>query len=132
MAVIGDMLFTIAMVALAPGAVPELKLGIADIGAAADRALVGVGRLDGSGAGFVRTGIEADDLGLLGRGGLFLKQPPGVDPPGPGNHIQHILAEEQQIVGDGKQGEEVVGEVKNREGQGNHIPPGRRSRPSPG
>ena len=45
MAVIGDMLLAVAVIAFAPGAVAEFQFRIRHIGAAADGAPVGIGSL---------------------------------------------------------------------------------------
>ena len=52
--------------------------------------------------------------------GLLLEQPPGIHPPGHGNHIQYILAKEQEIVGQGNHRKEVVGEGIGKQTDG-HI-----------
>ena len=63
------------------------------------------GCLIGSGRG------ELDHLWRLRRILLLLpKQALDVDPPGKRDHIQHILAKEQEVVGNGDQREQVVGE----------------------
>ena len=109
MAVIVDVILTIAVVALTPGAVAEFQLRVTHIRPPADGTLVGVGSLDRSGAGFIGACVKVNDLGLFLHRRLFAQQPCGVGPPGHGNHVQHILAEEQEVVGKGDDGEQVVG-----------------------
>lgn len=58
MRVIVDMILTVAVVALALGAVAEFQLRICYIGASADRAAVGVGGFRRGGGGFVGAGVE--------------------------------------------------------------------------
>ena len=109
MCVIGDMLRAVAVVALAPGAVAELQVGRIHIGAAADGAFVGIGGLGLGMAGQVAAaGGEGDGL-VLGMGGLF-GGAPGVDAPGDGEDPDPVLAEEQEVVAQGDQAEEAVGE----------------------
>lgn len=89
-AVIVDMILTIAVVTVAPGTVTELQLGIRNIRSAADGTPVGIGCLGGCNRCLVRAGLgEGDDLGLLRAGfGLpFPENPPHVQPPGNGDHI---------------------------------------------
>jgi hypothetical protein len=47
--------------------------------------------------------------------------PPGLYPPGQGDKIGNILAEEQEVVGKGNQREQIVGEAKYRVRQVPHI-----------
>ena len=112
MGMIADMLLTVAMVALAAGTVAELSVRMGHIGLSADDAAVIVRCPDGSGGGFIGTGTgEGDDLRLLR--GMFLllaEQTLEIGPPGNRDHIQHILAEEQEIVGKGNDGEQIRGE----------------------
>ena len=49
-------------------------------------------------------------LGRSGRPGAMACLSLQLDPPGHGNQIQHILAEEQEVVGKGNDGEQIVGE----------------------
>ena len=112
MGVVADVIFAVAVVTAAAGAVAEFQLRIGHIGTAADGALVSIGCFRLSDAGFVRAGAgEGDDLRLGGsrlRGSA--EQPAGIEPPGNRNHIQHILAEEQEVIGQGNNGEEIAGE----------------------
>ena len=122
MAVIADMFLAIAIVALATGAIPEFQFRIADICSAADGAAVGIGGFGCGFCGFVGASIKGDNFRpfLLNR--LFLKKSSSVDPPAHGDYIQHIFAEEQEIVGQGNHGEQIVGEwigdqIQNDDGQ---------------
>ena len=94
MAVIADVVFTVAVVAFTAGAVAEFQLRIADICTATDGAAMGVGGFGCGHGGLIRAGIgEGDHLGATGflTNRLTLaEQPPGVGPPGNRDHIQHI------------------------------------------
>lgn len=108
MRVVADMILTVAMIAFALGAVPEFQLRVGYIRSAADIAAVGVIGLWGGVSRFIGGGGELNHLGAGGGG--FFEQPPEIDPPGRGDHIQHIAAEEQEIVGKGDKREDIVGE----------------------
>ena len=119
------MRFTVTMVAVAPGAVAKLQLRMIHIGFAADGTAMGVGSLGLCNGCLIGAGIGEGDhfcfLGCGGGGGLTLfKQATGIDPPGQGNHIQHIFAEEQEVIQQSNKGEKTVGEVS-RKGQCNDI-----------
>ena len=118
MGMVADMILAIAVVAAAAGAIAELQIGIAYIGAATDSALVSVRGLRSGNGCLVRTGIgEGDYLGplLLGCIALLPEQPTGIGPPGHGHNVQYILAEEQEIVRKGNHGEEIHGEGINQQ-----------------
>ena len=89
MGVMIDVILAVAVVAIAPGAVAKLQLGIGDVGPAADGAFVGKADFWG---GLLRT--EGDRL--TGGSGADLTVPP--DSPGGRQQIQHILAEGQEII----------------------------------
>ena len=108
-AVVIDMILAVAVIALAPGAVAELQFRVGHVRPAADGAAVGVGGFGRSLGGGVGASVELNDLGLL-PGGAFAQQPPGVGPPGLGDHVEHVFAKEQEIVGQGDDGEQIVGE----------------------
>ena len=111
---VADVVLAVAMVAAAAGAIPEFQVGMGDVRSSAYGALMGVGCLDGGDAGFIGACAgEGDSLGPLGCGGvLFLlaEKPPGIGPPGHGDYIDDIFAEEQEIVGNGHEGEQAVRE----------------------
>ena len=113
------MILTVAVVALALGAVAEFQLRICHIGASADRAAVGVGGFRRGGGGFVGAGVEMNDL-CLGLFGLLAEQAAGVGAPGHGNHVQHVLAEKEKIVGKGDYGEQIVGEGVGKQTEQHH------------
>ena len=115
-----DVILAVAVVATAPGAVAEFQLGVTDIRPPADGALVGVGSLYGGVAGLVGTGVKMDHLGFFLHWGLFTQQSGGVGPPGHGDHVQHILAEKQEVVGKGDDGEQVVGKGVGDEAHQHH------------
>ena len=115
MLVIADVVFAVAMVAIAPGAVPEFQLRVGYIRPSAYGAAVGVRCLGCGNGGLVGAGSgEGHHLGLFLPGCRLLLAPaqePGkIHPPVHGYHIQHILAEEQEVVGQGHDGEQVCRE----------------------
>ena len=104
MGVVADVVFAVAVVAAAAGAVAELQLRVGLVGTAADGTLVGVVGLLG------RLGAELDGFMVDSRLCFRL----ALDPPGGGQQIQHILSEEEEVVGKGHQREEVVGQEHHR------------------
>ena len=121
MSVIIDMVLAVAMVALAPGTVAELQFRISHIGAAADGAFVGVGRLGLGHRGLVGAGVgERDGLCFWGGLGILPEKPPGVHSPGHGEDIENILTKEQEIVGQGDDREQIVGEGVNHKAEGHY------------
>ena len=60
-----------------------------------------------------------DDL-RLGLLGLPAEQAAGIGAPGHGNHVQHVLAEEEEIVGKGDYGEQIVGEGVGKQTEQHH------------
>ena len=95
MGVIVNMIFAVAVVAAAAGAVTEFQFRIAYIRAAADGAFVGVGRFGLCCGCLIRTCMrEGDDLRffLLGCVGFLAEKPPCIGTPGHGNHIQNVGA----------------------------------------
>ena len=88
-AVVVNVVFTVAVVAFATGAVPEFQFRIADIGSAADGTPVGVGCFGLCLGGFVGACVELDYLGLFLSGLFSSELALGVDPPGQGQYIQH-------------------------------------------
>lgn len=110
MGVIVDMILAVTVVAVTPRAVPEFQFGIAQICSAADSTLMGVGGFHCGSSGLVRAGKLNRGVGGFG-GFRFLPEEPGeIYLPRHRNHIGHILTEEQEIVCQGNQGEQVVGE----------------------
>ena len=118
---VADVIFTIAVVSVAAGAVTELQIGMGNVCPAADGAAVIVGDFGCCGGCLTGAGIEGDGLAGLSAGSILCTAciAAGVDPPGLGQHIQHILAEEQEVIGQGDQAEEIVGEGASEEVQGN-------------
>ena len=111
MAVIADMLFTVAVVTLAPGAVAEFQFRIAHIGSAADGTPVGViclGRFFALGLGGFKTDHLVSYRCLLPHFFLYLV------PPGRRQHIYHILTKEQEVVCQTDDREQIVGEGINQ------------------
>ena len=107
------MVFTVAVIAVAPGAVTEFQIRMGYICSAADSTPVGIGRFGFCGGRFIGTGIERNDLWLLfcrSRLFAFADHPTEIGSPGNGNHIQYIFAEEQEIVGKGNDTEQIIGE----------------------
>lgn len=108
MTVIVNMFFAVTVITLAAGTVTEFQFGIADICFAADCTAVCVGCLCGGLCRFVRTGIKLDDFCFFL--GVFPEQPAGIDSPAHGDHVHDIFAEEQEIVCQGNDGKQIVGE----------------------
>ena len=118
MGMIVDMVFAVAMVTLTAAAVPEFQIRIGNIRSAAYCTAVGVGILGLCHGGFVGPGAgEGDGFCSIWRFAVFLGQPLGVGSPCNREEIYHIITEEQQIVGDGYQGEQIVGETVDGERQ---------------
>ena len=125
MGVIADMVFTVAMVTVAAGAVTEFQIRMGNIRAAANGAPMRIRCLGGCGGCLVRTGVEGNHFGLLlvrsGARFSLAEEPAAIGTPGQGNDIQNFLAEEQEVIGQGNQGEKVVGEgVGEQARQDNH------------
>ena len=115
-----DVILAVAVVPFAPGAVPEFQLRIGNIRPAADRTSVGIGRFLWLGCRLRSLGTEGDDRGTLWLS-VFAEQSHELPAPLHGNHIQHILAEEQEVVGKGNNGEQIVGEgVEQKVHQNDH------------
>ena len=122
MGVIGDMVFAIAVITVTPGAVPELQIRMGDIRGTADSAPVGVGSSGYSGGSLIGTCIKGNGLVLSVGGGILctLSCPSCIDSPGDRKYIGHIGAEEQEIVGQGDQAEEIIGEGGGEEIHSHH------------
>ena len=115
MSVVGNVILAVAVVALTPGTIAEFQIGEFGIGTTADGAAVGIGGLGLGNCCLIGTGGgEGNYFGLLlfGGDGLFAltHQTIEIGPPGQGNYIDHILAEEQEVIGQGDHGEQVGGE----------------------
>ena len=113
MGMIADMLLAVAVVAIAPGAVPELQIRMGNIGFSANGAAVGIGCLGGGGSCLIGSCIEWDYLRLLlcfSSTAVMTQHAPEIDAPAHGNDIQDILAEEQKIVCKGNDTEQIVRE----------------------
>lgn len=105
MDVVVDMVYAVAVEALATGTIAKFQPRIGNVGAAADGASVGVIGTDF----FVLT--KGNGL-PVGRSGFFLSGK--LDPPGEWQKIFDILSHEDQIVGQRNQGDQVVGEIEDR------------------
>ena len=95
MGVVADVILTVAMVAAAAGAVAELQLGICNIGPVAYRTAVIV-----VGLGFLPLGrgeLYHPWSGGMG-GGFVASSALQLHPPGKGQEVAHICAEEQEVV----------------------------------
>ena len=112
--VVADMLFTVAVIAAAAGAVAELQIRMGQVGLAANCTAVGIGSLLGGCC--VILGCGGSELDDLGAGCGLTAVAADFIAPGSGHQVQNIAAKEQQVVGDGNDGEEVGGE-----GIGNKI-----------
>ena len=115
MGVIADMIFAVTEIAVAFGAVTEFQFRITHIGTAADCTPVGIGGLALL-RGYFAEVIpgELDDFHFLG-GNILLEEPHYLNAPGKGEHVQYIFTEEQEIVGQGDDGEKIVGERINQQ-----------------
>ena len=109
MGVIADVILAVAVIAAAAGIVTELQFRVGQIGTAADGAFMPVGRLDGGGAGLVGTSVGEGDCLRLFTAGSLAEQPSGVGLPGHGDYIAYILAKEQEVIGKGDDGEQIIG-----------------------
>ena len=109
-AVVADVFFAVAVVAFAAGTIPEFQFRIADIRSSADGAAVGVGGFFSSSVSFLVDSVEGDDFCFSDRSGILGEFPLCLDPPGQGQHVQHIGTEEQEVVGQGDYREQIVGE----------------------
>ena len=109
---VADVVFAVAVVAIAPGTVPEFQIGMGYVSSSADCTAMGVGSLRFGNCCLIGPCFrKRNNLGTFRLLLRFLsEQPPGVDTPGNRNDIQHILAKEEKIVGKGNNGEEVIGE----------------------
>ena len=104
-----DVVFTVAVVAFAAGAVTEFQIRMAYVSSAAYGAAVII-----VGFGFcLRGGFELNDLMALGNGFLHLLA--YLDTQGKGKKIHHVRAEEQEVVGQRNDGEQIAGEGKQQE-----------------
>ena len=122
MGVVIDVILAVTVIAIAFGAVAEFQLRIGHIRSSADGALVIVrGLLLSTGVG--RCPGKGDGTGLLF--GLFGHLSTELDPPGHWDHIENILAEKQQVVGNGQQGKEIDREGDPRCGKADHINEGK-------
>lgn len=117
MLVVIDMFDAVAIVTFATRAVAEFQVRAVHIGASADGTFVGVGCFGLDGTCLIGTGIgKRNDFGTGFLAGLSLEQPPGIDPPRHGDDIQHVLAEEEKIVGKGDDREPVQWERIEKKG----------------
>ena len=109
MRVVVNMVFAVAVIAVAAGAVAELQLWIGDIGSAADTALVDIVFCLGRGALLIGEGDRAGSLlGLFRPDGSVLAS--AGRPPGGRQQIQNIFTCKQQEIGDANKGEQVLRE----------------------
>ena len=111
MIVVVDMILAVAEVTFATGTIPELQLRVGEVGPAADSTFVSVRRFGGDNGSLIRSGIgEGDGLCFLFFGTALFEQPPDIHAPGHGDHIEDIFSKEQEVVGQGDNGEQIVGE----------------------
>lgn len=114
------MVLAVAVIAIAPGAVAELQLRMGNIRPAADSAPVGIGCLGGGSGSLIGACIEGNGLMLL-VGSSVLCTFCGsscIDPPGLGQYIQDICAEEQEVIGQRNDAEKIIGEGRGKEIKG--------------
>ena len=99
MGVIVDVIFAVAEITVTFGAVTELQLGVGNISAATNGAamgIAGVSLLCGYFAYFYFG--KRNGFGLLSRNPFF-ENPEKFDAPTQRENIQHLLAEEKELVG---------------------------------
>ena len=96
MGVVIDVILAITVVAVTPGAVTKLKLGVAQIGSSADSTLMGVRCFDCGSGGFIRACCGKLDGRFVGLSGFWLlsEQSGKIRLPGDGDNIADVLAEE--------------------------------------
>ena len=102
MRMIADVVLTVAVIALAAGTIPELKLRITYIRSSANRTAVGIGGFGSCCGCFIGTGAgERDYLGpsRFFCWGYLSEKAPKICRPGYRDYIQNILAKEQEVVG---------------------------------
>ena len=87
MGVVADVVFAVAMVAVAAGAVAKFQLWVRDIRSSAYGAAVGIGLLDGGGGRLVGTGRGERDGFCFGGLCLSAEKAAQVCPPGHGDHV---------------------------------------------
>lgn len=122
--VVADVFFTVAVVAVAPGAVAELQFWVGYIRPATNGAAMGIGGVGRCSFGGIGLCLgEGDHFGffLAGCRGFLSEQALCVCLPGQRDDIQKILAEEQEIICQGNQRKHVVGEQEIRETKIDHI-----------
>ena len=108
MGMIADMVAAVAIIAITPGAVTELQLGIRHIGSAADSTAVGIGFF-GNFLPFPLTATKANYFWLWGSfSSLSLHSPGGR------KQIQNILTKEQKVIQDCNQREQIMWKRKQR------------------
>ena len=100
-----DVILAVAVIAVAPGTVPELQLRVGDIGSAADPAAVG--EIPGLGIGFGNKGDRAGGFGCFHFSGSVQE----------GEYITDASSHKQQVVGNRHQREQVVGKIEYGDGQ---------------
>lgn len=124
MGVIADVILAVTVVTVAPGAVPELQFRMGKVSSAADGTPMGVGCLGLCGGGFVGACVEGDHLRLLlpaaGLSG-FAQHSAEICPPGKRDYIQHVLAEEEEVIGKGYDTEQIVGKRQGHQIQYNNY-----------
>ena len=118
--VVGNVILTVAVVAFALGTVAEFQIGMFHVGASADGAFVMIGGFYRCVGCFIGTGVVKRN-GLMGlSGGGLAHSPAGIDTPGSGQYIQHILAEEQEVIAQRNQGINIAGEGAEQADEYNH------------
>ena len=117
MAVIVDVFLAVAVIAVTPGAVPELQLRVGNVCPSAYSAAVRIGSLCGiAGAFFVKRDRSGSGRSCLS-GSVFSTE---LTTQPEGQKIDNILSGEQKIVAQCHQRKQVVGEIKHRIAQIEH------------
>ena len=104
------MLLAVAAVAAAAGAVTELHIRMGDIGLAANGTAVVIGHSNLHLHGLPAAGVKGDRSAVCG-GCLGFLLSAQFDPPAHGEQIYNILTEEQEVVGKGDEGEQIIGDI---------------------
>ena len=110
-----NMILAVAVVAVTAGTIPEFQIRVGNVGSAAYGAAVMVGSGGLCGGCFVGTSlVKMNGLLVIGGFRLPLEKSGYIDLPGNRNHVAYIFAKEQEIVGKGNQGEQVIGEYRTK------------------
>jgi len=105
-----NMVFAIAVITLATGAVPEFQMRMTDICSSAYCAAVVIWRLRCCFCCFIGTGIKLNDLGLSLGTSFLVEQSFCICPPRNRHNVQHIFAKEQEKYNQRNHRKEIIRE----------------------